>query len=516
MSNTTTVQQSTMPEWARPQLEALFGAATDQIFNTTRGVDAQGNPTYTIDGLRGGFAPFNTSRTNMADAESAVAGFSPLQRQSFEGAANLRMPSRQFDNATTALEQAGLGAFNSANVAYDYGNKGYQSGQMGQQLGLQGLQDAQLRANVAQNAAYGYGGQGAQYGQNAANIGQMALQAQDYGRGIGNQAQNYAAQAANAGQLYQQQATNPSYMSTYMSPYMQNVIQAQMQEAQRSADIAAQSRDAGFAKAGAFGGARQGIENAQAAKNLALLKNSIQSSGLQNAFQNAQQSHQFGANLGLQGLQGAQQGLGTALQGGQLGLSGIGQAIAGQQAGMQGAQTGLQGVGQAINAGQLAQQGYGTGLAGTAQGMQGAQVGLQGVSGAQAGYAGAANAATRLADVGTQQLGAQQSILDMQNRFGAQQQGRDQRILDQAMLNYGNTQNYPMQQLGQFSNLIRGYATPGTTTSTNSPSPSIVSQLGGAGLAAYGLLRNKRGGRIKAPKATKSGGLSDLLLSKIK
>ena len=108
----------------------------------------------------------------------------------------------------------------------------------------------------------------------------------------------------------------------YMSPYMQNVVDIQQREAQRQADIAGTQRGARAAQAGAFGGSRQGIENAEAARNLAMQKGDIQAQGLQNAFTQAsnqynignqlsEQSRQYGAGLGLQGQQAAMQGAGA-------------------------------------------------------------------------------------------------------------------------------------------------------------------------------------------------------------
>jgi len=108
----------------------------------------------------------------------------------------------------------------------------------------------------------------------------------------------------------------------YMSPYTQGVVDIQQREAQRQADIAGTQRGARAAQAGAFGGSRQGIENAEAARNLAIQKGDIQAKGLQDAFAQAssqynignqlsEQSRQYGAGLGLQGQQAAMQGAGA-------------------------------------------------------------------------------------------------------------------------------------------------------------------------------------------------------------
>lgn len=222
-------------------------------------------------------------------------------------------------------------------------------------------------------------------------------------------------QAANAGNQYAAQATNPASMQAYMSPYMQNVVENQQREAQRQADIASTGRNAQAVKAGAFGGARQAITDAEAGRNLALQKGDIQSQGLQNAFQQAQQAQQYGANLGLQGLQ-----------------------------------AGMQGVGQGINA----------------------------------GYQGA----NQLANLGQQQLAAQQNIYGLQNQYGAQQQAQQQQILNQAQQDYANAQQYPLMQLGTMSNMIRGLPMQASTTQQYQAQPSALTQgIGaiGAATSAY-------------------------------
>lgn len=161
-------------------------------------------------------------------------------------------------------------------------------------------------------------------------------------------------QAAQAGREYAQMATSPEATQAFMSPYMQGVVEAQQREAQRASDIQRTANQAQAVQAGAFGGSRQAIVEAERQRNLATQMGNIQAQGLQNAFQQAQQAQQFGANLGLQGLQtgagimgqgiGAQQaGYGQAMQGaGQLANIG-GQALQAQQGilGLQ-AQTGAQ------------------------------------------------------------------------------------------------------------------------------------------------------------------------------
>jgi len=598
----TTVTQSNIPDWLRPQVETVLGGATKQLFNTKEvpgAVDPTtgkaGPSTYEITGTKP-FVPYSANPTDY------VAGFSPLQQQVQYNAANLQMPG-QYNQGTQLAGMAGQGGLDTAAQAAGYGQAGFQSGQMGQQLGveggarfgnmgaqagLQGQQSGllgqqlgiqggalyggmgagygQQAANLAPSAlgygqaGYGYGSQAANlantalgYGQNASTIGNMALQAQQTGQGITAQSQDLARQQAAAGQNYARQMTSPYAIQQYMNPYQSAVTDLQVAAAQRQADIAAQGRKSQAARAGAYGGARQAIENAEANRALATQMDAIRAQGQQAAYDKAVQAMQYGSNLGLQGLGGAQSGLGTALQGGQLGLSGIGQALAGQQGalsgvgqagamyglGMQGAQSGLAGLNAANQAYQTGIQGAGMGLqgvntqlagtnqgiqgaqaamqgaqvglqgvdrqlAGTAQGMQGAQVGLQGVSGQQAGYGLANQAAGTLGTLGNQQLAAQTGILGLQNQIGGQQQAQQQQVINQAIQNYAQAQEAPVTALNQYNALLRGYAVPGQTTTQYQAQPTLSNQLVGLGTAGIGaaqlanVVGKKRGGTVRS------------------
>ena len=125
--------------------------------------------------------------------------------------------------------------------------------------------------------------------------------------------------------------------NTMMNPYMQNVVERQQQDAQRQSDIAMQALNAQAARSGAFGGSGNYLMRGQAAGNLARQKGDIQAQGLNNAYQQAMQQfntqnqlnaqqQQFGAGLGLQGLQTA----GTMANN----LANIGQTQYGQNMGL--------------------------------------------------------------------------------------------------------------------------------------------------------------------------------------
>ena len=517
--SSSTTNTSNIPDWLRPQVESLIGGATQQMFNTkpnaAGGLDITGTKP---------FIPYS------ANPQDYVAGFSPLQQQVQANAANLNMPS-QFNSATNLASTAGKGALDSTGMAYGYGAAGSKAGNLGQQIGTTGGQYyGDLGAQAGNTGVkYGdvgaqYGSEGAKYGSDAANIGQMALESQAYGRGVGDLAKGYAAQSATAGADYLKSAGSPTETAKYISPFMQNVVDVQNKEAQRSADIAGQTRNAMASRAGAFGGARNAIENAEARRNLATLQNANQATGLQNAYDAAQKNLQFGASTGLTGLTGASTNLNTALEGGKLGLSGIntaltgtGQGIAGAQAGIQGANTGIAGANTGIAGANAGLAGVDRSLAGTAQGIAGANAGLSGVSNAQAGLGLANTAGTNLANIGAAQLNAQEGILGLQNQIGGQQQGEEQNVINNAINNFAQEQLDPQQKMAALNSLIRGYATPTTTSQNYVAPPSALSQVTGGALtavAANKLINSKKGGLLKTKKkSARSGtGLADLSL----
>ena len=137
-----------------------------------------------------------------------------------------------------------------------------------------------------------------------------------------------AGQAAGLGGQYTQMAQDPRAMQGYMSPYMQNVVDYQKSQALRDYQIASPMRARQAVGAGAFGGSRQAIMEAEAQRSLGSQLQGITATGSQKAFEDAQRQQQFGAQLGLQGLQTGLQGLGQV---GQMGAT-LGQLGSQQQA----------------------------------------------------------------------------------------------------------------------------------------------------------------------------------------
>jgi hypothetical protein len=92
------------------------------------------------------------------------------------------------------------------------------------------------------------------------------------------------------------QRFDQSQADFYMSPYMQSVVDIQLREAQRDFDRQMPVLNAAAVRAGAFGGDRQAILQAEAQRNLNQRLGDIQAQGSQAAFTNAQ--GQFNADMG--------------------------------------------------------------------------------------------------------------------------------------------------------------------------------------------------------------------------
>lgn len=212
----TQTQVSDLPDWAKPYAKETLGKAQALT-------DINKNPYQTYGGER-------------------IAGFQPLQQQSFQGAASMQ-PS---ELGAQAGQMAGAATMGALGTSYDP----YRMGQF-------------------------TSGRAAQY----------------------------------------------------MNPFVEMAMEPQLREAQRSSEMQRVADMGQATRAGAFGGGRQAIIEAERQRNLGTQMGDIRARGLMSAFDQAQQnfareqqlreqSRQYGAGLGLQGLQTALQGAG---QMGQLG-----------------------------------------------------------------------------------------------------------------------------------------------------------------------------------------------------
>jgi hypothetical protein len=127
-----------------------------------------------------------------------------------------------------------------------------------------------------------------------------------------------AGKIGTAAQGLQYTPTTTSFDATqaqnYMNPYLQASLNPQLEEARRQSQITQQQNAAKMTQAGAFGGSRQAILDAETQRNLGSNLANITGTGYNTAFNNAQQQFnadqqrkmqeaQYGAGFGLQGLQ---------------------------------------------------------------------------------------------------------------------------------------------------------------------------------------------------------------------
>ena len=93
---------------------------------------------------------------------------------------------------------------------------------------------------------------------------------------------------------FQSQDFDTAQAQKYMSPYLQNVLDVQKQQAVLDFNRGQAGRNAEAVQQGAFGGSRQGVQQALAGEGLQRQLAEIQATGQQKAFEQAQQ--QFGAD----------------------------------------------------------------------------------------------------------------------------------------------------------------------------------------------------------------------------
>jgi len=128
---------------------------------------------------------------------------------------------------------------------------------------------------------------------------------------------------------------DPTQVGTYMDPYQQQVTQEALAELDRQAQMQSQQTAAEAIAAGAFGGSRFGVREAEEARNLAQVKSQRIFEDLSRNFLQAQQAQRATAQqlgtMGAQTLQAAQAQSGLGQLGQQLGgedinrLLGLGQ-----------------------------------------------------------------------------------------------------------------------------------------------------------------------------------------------
>jgi hypothetical protein len=455
-----TITQTTIPDWAKPYATRVLGEAEKLTY---------GQPYQEYGGQR-------------------TAGFNPLQNQAFQNVANMG-PASQLGQATGFAGLAGLEAQRLRDTYQPMQERQFYQPMDVSYTGVQAPELQQYQMSEPQQV------------------------------GIG-QLQQYQMDPA---QQVQAERFGTAQSREYMSPYMQDVVEQQKQSAIKDYARNIPALQAAGVRAGARGGTREALLQAEARKGLQEQLGGIEATGRQQAFQQAQQ--QFGADRAAlmqaqqlnqaAGLTTGQQNLAARLGVQQLGTqAGLQAALANQQAGLTrgqanlqaalqtqglGAQQGLQA--QQLNqAAQLQAQQQALGQRGQmAQfGLQGAQLADQSRQfGANLGLQGLQQqlaAAGTLGQLGQTQFGQQQAVNQAQMGLGAQLQGMEQQRLDQQYQDFLAKQRYPYAQLGFMSDILRGTPAQGAISSLYQAPPSAMGQFIGAGTGLAGIYGAMKGG----------------------
>ena len=427
----TSVEQitTTIPEYAKPYAQQLLGSVFGGQDPTTG---------QFIPGLIGqGYQPYGRQRT---------AGFSPLQQQAMEGIAGMQV-------SPELGEAAGL-----ASLA------GRQAGQLG--LSYQPMQYQPMGIDFMRTRAPRL----QQYQMSPAE----RVQAQtDFGAVTAPQLQQYQmgpAERVGAERFGGAQAAE------YMSPYMQNVLEQQKRAAVQDYARQIPGLRAAAVRAGARGGTREALLQSEAQRNLQQQLQGIEATGLQSAFQQAQQ--QFGADRAAAmqaALANQQAGLTTGQQNlaAQLGIQqlGAGQRLQAQQLNQAAQLQALQmGLGQNQAAQQMMEQSR----------QFGANLGLQGLQ-QQLAAAGA------LGGLGMQGYQQRMGIGQAQLGAGAQGQALEQELLNQQYQDFINQQQFPYKQAEFGMGILRGIPATGQVGTLYQQPPSLLGQIAGVGLGVGSL-----------------------------
>lgn len=269
----------------------------------------------------------------------------------------------------------------------------------------------------------------------------------------------------------------------YMDPYQTEVIDATKADLERQRGMAETALQAQAARAGAFGGTREGVQRAilggELARNEASVLANLRSQGFNTAQQAALNRANLYGQLGTQqaGLRAQQAGMQGQLAG-QLGQQIMQKAQLGQ------AGTALQGQLAGQEAGLYGQLGQGIGgLAGQQAGIETNRAQLLGSLGGQMGQLGVQQGA-----LGQTLQGLGASDVQLMAGIGGLEQQNAQAQLDAIRATQTQEAMLPFQQLGFISDIYRGAPTTQMAlTSQTAPSASPLQTalgLGVAGLSA--------------------------------
>ena len=316
----------------QPVLKNLLGADGMPVIESFKDPELYGGQVAVLDAAGKPVIGADGKPVTEFKAGERLAGLSDLQKSAIQGAKDMAAPKYDKDGKyiPTANEDAQSimkkAAQDAANASYT-GNKYSNAYTAPTTLGYTADTYGGASAGTAKDAtSQGYTATAAdRLGATAATLG-GAPTAVGQTTGYNPTLTNY--QMGGPERVNTRSFIDKGTADSYMSPYMQNVVDIQQREAQRQADIAGTQQQSAATKAGGFGGGRDAIMRAEAARNLATQKGDIQAQGLQAAYQQAQQQFNAEQGYGLQGqianqqagLTQGQQNLGANLGVQQLGV----------------------------------------------------------------------------------------------------------------------------------------------------------------------------------------------------
>ena len=250
------------------------------------------------------------------------AGPSPLQLRAYSGIANLADPAA-YAEAQRFLTMAGSGAANTF-----YNPTQFATG-LGPPAGIASLPQTEPSASgtvAARGSLPTVEQELSRFGVTPGWVGQIPSTAIPTSQTLEGAFPEAAASFADGGNVMTtglaSVAPSPYQLGSvadYMNPYTSNVTDIAAREARRQADIGRTAEQARMAQAGAYGGSRQAIMEAERQRNLNTQIGDMATKGLQSAYDTAlkqrmdeatlgldaqklsESSRQFGATFGLKG-----------------------------------------------------------------------------------------------------------------------------------------------------------------------------------------------------------------------
>jgi len=301
--------------------------------------------------------------------------------------------------------------------------------------------------------------------------------------------------------------------SRYMNPFLRNVLDRQQRRATDRFTEQQGQRNLQAIKAGAFGGSRQGVQDAIAQRELNESLQDIESKGLSDAFTQAQQQFERDRAARFKGL--------TSADAGQLALAKqrsseqiateeakrqaaaqnlqaqIAQQKAFEAAGSQGLQAQIaqmKGLSDADRRNLEAQ--IATGKFSQAAGRMDLEAQLANQRALEAAYGRGLKGSGVLAGLDKSEQALDMGRLKALSDVGSQRQALMQRAYDQQYQDFLAQREYPYQQLERFSGILQGMpAQPSFSERQYRPQANPMMQMMQTGLGAYGAYRGLGGGQ---------------------